>query len=110
MRSFILVCSIPLLALPSGPLWGQHAAELDPIVVTARRLADQVLQHQVQLALEENRYFLADHLNIEVRNGVVTLTGQVFDEWDLRIALREARRVAGVRRVVNALEFIQGGE
>jgi osmotically-inducible protein OsmY len=99
-----------LLVLLSGSVRGETRADLQPILVTAHRLADEVLKDQVQSALEQNPYLLSDHVRIEVRNGVVTLTGQVFDEWDLRIALRQARRVAGVRRVVNALEFIQGGD
>ena len=45
-----------------------------------------------------------------MKNGVLTLHGIVFDDWDLRDALRIARKVAGVQRVVNDLEIKLGGE
>lgn len=34
-------------------------------------------------------------------SSVVTRSGAVFDEWDLRAAKRIAKRIAGVRRVVH---------
>jgi osmotically-inducible protein OsmY len=43
-------------------------------------------------------------------NGVVTLRGMVFDEWDLRAALRISKKVSGVKRVINDLEINLGGE
>jgi hypothetical protein len=36
--------------------------------------------------------------------------GMVFDDWDLRNAMRIARKIPGVRRVVNDLEIKLGGE
>jgi osmotically-inducible protein OsmY len=38
------------------------------------------------------------------------LHGIVFDEWDLRVAKRIARKVPGVKRVINDLEIELGGE
>jgi len=46
---------------------------------------------------------MSDHLDVSIKNGVVTLTGLVFDDWDMRIALRLSKRVPGVKRVVNEL-------
>jgi osmotically-inducible protein OsmY len=37
------------------------------------------------------------------RGGVVVLRGLVFDDWDMRTAIRLSKRVAGVKRVVNQL-------
>jgi osmotically-inducible protein OsmY len=50
------------------------------------------------------------HVTVTVKNGVVTLHGIVFDDWDLRTALRIARRAPRVKRVVNDLEIKLGGE
>jgi osmotically-inducible protein OsmY len=34
----------------------------------------------------------------------------VFDDWDLRQAIRAAKRIPGVRRVINDLEIELGGD
>jgi osmotically-inducible protein OsmY len=36
--------------------------------------------------------------------------GIVFDDWDLRTARRIAKRIPGVKRVINDLEMKLGGE
>jgi osmotically-inducible protein OsmY len=41
---------------------------------------------------------------------VVTLHGFIFDEWDLRVVKRIARKTPGVRRVIDDLEIELGGE
>jgi osmotically-inducible protein OsmY len=45
-----------------------------------------------------------------LRNGVATVHGIVFDDWDLRNVLRVARHIRGVKRVVDDLEIKLGGE
>jgi osmotically-inducible protein OsmY len=82
---------------------------LDPIVVTAKRADDEV-RKQVVTALHGNPYFYDGHVSVSIQDGVVTLSGMVFDEWDLRVAKRIAKRVPGVKRVVNGLEIKLGGE
>jgi osmotically-inducible protein OsmY len=47
---------------------------------------------------------------VTVSNGIATLHGIVFDDWDLRNAIRLSRRIPGVKRVVNDLEIKLGGE
>lgn len=87
---------------------------LDPIVVTAKKrpdpVADERLTEQVETALHSDPVFYDEHVTVTIRNGVVTLQGIVFDDWDLRNAIRLARKVPGVRRVVNDLEIKLGGE
>jgi hypothetical protein len=80
------------------------ADRLDPIVVTAKkrqdRVTDEVLTKNVEVALHSNPYFNDEHVTVTIKNGVVTLEGIVFDDWDVRTAMRIARKIAGVRRVV----------
>lgn len=83
---------------------------LDSILVTARRLADEEIKKQVEEALHTDPYFYDGHVTVTIKDGVVTLSGVVFDEWDLRTAKRIAKRIAGVRRVVDDLEIKLGGE
>jgi osmotically-inducible protein OsmY len=83
---------------------------LDTIVVSARRLADEQIRIQVETALRNDPTLMSNHLDVSIKDGVVTLSGLVFDDWDLRLARRAAKRVPGVKRVVNDLEIKLGGE
>jgi hypothetical protein len=67
--------------------------------------ADAELNKQVESAMRSDRYFYDDHVTATTRNGVVVLRGMVFDEWDVRTAIRISRRIAGVKRVINQLEI-----
>jgi hypothetical protein len=82
---------------------------LDTIVVTAKRL-DAELRQQVETALHADSYFNDEHITVTIKDGVVTLSGLVFDEWDVRSAKRIAKKIPGVKRVVDDLEITLGGE
>ena len=71
--------------------------------------ADEQLQERVKAALHADRYFLDRHVEVSVKDGVVVLRGLVFSDWDMRDALRIARKAAGNNLVVNSLTLIQGG-
>jgi osmotically-inducible protein OsmY len=89
-------------------------SRLDEVVVRGKRqtdpAADARLQRQVEAALTADPYFLSEHVSVTIRNGIATLHGIVFDDWDLRNAMRISGRIPGVRRVVNDLEIKLGGE
>ena len=65
--------------------------------------ADAELNKQVEAAMRSDRYFYDYHVTATTRDGVVVLRGLVFDDWDVRTAIRLSKRVAGVKRVVNQL-------
>jgi len=87
---------------------------LNEIVVTGKRpsdpAADARLVVQIESALAADLYFNSAHVFVTVSNGIATLHGIVFDDWDLRNAIRLSRRIPGVKRVVNDLEIKLGGE
>jgi osmotically-inducible protein OsmY len=87
---------------------------LDEIVVTAKRrsdpVADEKMKVQVEEALHSDPFFNDSHVTVTTRNGVVKLEGIVFDDWDLRQAMRLSKKVAGVKRVVEDLEIKFGGD
>jgi osmotically-inducible protein OsmY len=83
---------------------------LDTIVVTAQRLADEQIRTRVEAALRDDPTLMSTHLEVSIKNGVVTLSGMVFDDWDMRLARRAAKRIPGVRRVINDMEIEQGGD
>jgi osmotically-inducible protein OsmY len=92
----------------------QSAIPLETIVVTAKRrpevVPDEELTKRVEAVLHDDPYFYDEYVTVTVKNGVATLQGIVFDEWDLRQAIRLAKRISGVKRVVNDLEIKLGGE
>jgi BON domain len=94
----------------SDPSSKAETRPLDTIVVTAQRLADERLRAEVESALHNAPTLMSDHLEVSIKNGVVTLTGMVFDDWDLRMARRAAKRIPGVKRVINDMEIEQGGD
>ena len=87
---------------------------LDTIVVTAKKqvepVADEQVKRQVETALYSDAFFYDEHVSVTIKNGVVTLHGIVFDDWDLRSAMRIAKRMPGVKKVVNDLDIKLGGE
>jgi osmotically-inducible protein OsmY len=58
--------------------------------------------------MKSDRYFYDYHVAVTTTNGVVVLRGLVYDDWDVRAAIRISKRVAGVKRVINQLEI--GGQ
>lgn len=92
----------------------QNAARLEPIVVTAKRrsdpVADEKMKKQVEEALHADPFFYDEHVTVTIENGIVTLHGMVFDDWDLRQAIRITKRAASVRRVISDLEIESGGD
>lgn len=91
-------------SVSAGTSTAPPVGRLDTIVVTAKKRYDPVvdakLTQQIAEALHNDRYFLDEHVTVNVKNGVAYLEGIVFDDWDVRIAIRIARKIPGVRRVV----------
>ena len=108
----LAVC--PAILAPAEKVAAPANPRLDEIVVTAKRrsdpVADERMSKQVEEALHSDAFFYDEHVTVTVRDGVATLRGIVFDDWDLRQAMRIARKIPGVRRVLNDLEISQGGD
>jgi osmotically-inducible protein OsmY len=85
------------------------AVRLGPTVVTTKKpsdaVADEKVRDQVETALHSDPYVDDEHVTVTIKDGVVTLEGMVFDDWDMRQAVRISKRVAGVKRVINELEI-----
>lgn len=71
-------------------------------------VADEELKKRVKAALHADPYFSDEHVTVSVKKGVVVLRGFVFNDWDLRDALRIARKAAGDRPVIDSLSIEQG--
>jgi osmotically-inducible protein OsmY len=107
LASLLCVCTLALADASAD-------RRLNEVVVTGKRPsdpeADARLAVQVESALAADPYFNSAHVFVTVSNGIATLHGIVFDDWDLRNAIRLSRRIPGVKRVVNDLEIKLGGE
>jgi len=111
LAAWLGACNAAQAGAPApDPSRKADARTLDTIVVTAQRLVDEQLRTEVQRALRDDPTLMSDHLDVSIKNGVVTLTGLVFDDWDMRIARRAANHIPGVKRVINDMEIKLGGE
>jgi hyperosmotically inducible periplasmic protein len=90
-------------------LCGVVACATGPRQTDAQRQADKEIAERVQTALDADRGLYAKHIFVRSYNGVVELTGFVWDPPDLDEALRVAEGVEGVSRVVNDLELQRNG-
>jgi osmotically-inducible protein OsmY len=75
----------------------------------ASLVADEDLKNRVKTALHNDPYFYDAHVTVSVEKGSVVLRGFVFSDWDLRDALRIARKAAGNSPVVDNLSIKVGG-
>ncbi len=75
----------------------------------AQREADRATAERVQAALLADRQLYAQHITVRADNGVVRLSGYVWDPADLGEAKETAELVEGVTRVVNNLELQTNG-
>ena len=91
------------------PVRAQSAEPLESILVTGKRLLERIpdseLAQRVEAALHDDPYLDDGHITITVKNGVATLQGMVWDDWDLRRAIRLTRKISGVKRIVDELEI-----
>jgi len=66
---------------------------------------DQGIEKNLDAALIQNR--MHDYVNYQVKNGVVTLTGDVNSEHRRKAAEQVASTVPNVKQVVNALQVVK---
>ena len=73
------------------------------MTTSSTKTGDQ-LRRDVEAELEWEPSVSANQIGVAVRDGVVTLSGQVGSYWEKWNALRATERVAGVRGVANGIE------
>jgi len=73
------------------------------------KAADRAVARQVKAALQADASVYADHLDIDSKRGVVSLSGWVSTEEEARQIVSDAKAVPGVQRVVDSIERKEGG-
>ncbi len=85
------------------------ACATGPLKTPAEQQADRATVSKVEQALSADSTLYARHIIVKADNGVVRLSGFVWDQPDLVEAERIAKSIPGVIRVVNALELQRNG-
>jgi BON domain len=95
-------------AIGQVPEAGSAARAAQEVIITAPREADEVANAKVVQALSDDPFIFGEHIEVVTVNGIMTLSGDVQDLGDMRRVLAIARRIArkaGLRRLVNHLDF-----
>jgi len=71
--------------------------------------ADKAMAERVEAALNADKGLFAKHITAHADNGVVRLTGFVWEAGDFQEAVETAQSVPGVTKVVNDLELNRNG-
>lgn len=100
---------ISRIALVTLCVCGAVACETGPRKSEADKQADRAIAERVELALNSDTELYARHIVVRADNGVVRLSGFVWEPPDLTEAVRIASAVQGVSRVENDLELQRNG-
>jgi hypothetical protein len=97
------------IALTVTVLCGLAACASGPPKSEAQQAADTALAGRVEKALASDQELYARHIIVRADDGVVRLSGFVWEPPDIASAERIAGSVDGVVKVVNALELQRNG-
>jgi osmotically-inducible protein OsmY len=75
-----------------------------------QQAADRAMAERVEAALNADRSLFAKHITAHADNGVVRLTGYVWEAGDFQEAVYITSNVPGVTKVVNDLELNRNGD
>jgi len=85
-----------------------HAAS-SPVRPHPERRSDAVTAEEVYAVLNADPIYYFRHVDVDVRDGVATLSGYVRDPQAIYRAQKIAERVLGVTRVVDQMELVREG-
>ena len=90
-------------------LCGLAACASGPRKTDAQLQVDKETAARVETALNADKTLYAKHISVHADNGVVRLTGYIWDPSDFQTATLIAEGVPGVTGVVNNLELNRNG-
>jgi osmotically-inducible protein OsmY len=109
MTVFPVINRLGFAIVASAVLIGSGGCALGPQKTDAQRQLDKETAERVESALDADHVLYAKHISVRADNGIVRLTGFVWDPPDLDEARRVAAGVDGVRTVINDLELQRNG-
>lgn len=96
-------------AVAVAVLCGAAGCASGPPKTDAQRQADRQTAERVEAALNSDKALYGKHITVQADNGVVHLTGYVWETSELQTATIIAEGVEGVTAVVNNLELNRNG-
>jgi osmotically-inducible protein OsmY len=103
-----MIKRVPCTVLAVALLCGVAACASSPKTAEQEH-ADQVMAERVEAALSSDKSLFGKHISVQADNGVVHLSGYVWEPSDFEEATSIAEGVPGVVRVVNDLELNRNG-
>lgn len=104
-----LIKRVPYAGVAVAVLCGVAACAAGPAKTDTQVQADKVMAERVEAALSADKALFAKHITAHADNGVVRLTGYVWEPTDFEEANYIASNVPGVTKVVNDLELNRNG-
>jgi osmotically-inducible protein OsmY len=98
-RNFVTVTALALMTVSTG------RAAAPPVSPHPERRTAELTAGQVYDALNADPMYYFRHVGVHVQEGVVTLSGYVWEPRDIYRAQEVAARVPGVTRVVDQMEI-----
>ena len=105
----LLMKHVPYAAAVVATLCGVAACASGPPETDSQARADKATADRVEAALNADKVLFAKHIVARADNGVVRLTGYVWESGDFEEAVSVAEAVPGVTKVVNDLELNRNG-
>ena len=106
---FATMKRVPYPAFAVAVLCGVAACVSGPGKSDAQLQTDKETAERVEAALNADKALFAKHITAHADNGVVRLTGYVWQASDFEEAVFVAGAVPGVTRVVNDMELNRNG-
>ena len=106
---FRMIKRVSCAAVAVAVSFGVAACASGPPKTDAQVQTDKVLGERVEAALNADKSLFAKHITAHADNGVVRLTGYVWEATDFDEAVFIAGGVPGVTQVVNDLELNRNG-
>jgi osmotically-inducible protein OsmY len=100
---------VPCAGVVVALLCGVAACASGPPETESQVQANKAMSERVEAALNADRSLFAKHITAHADNGVVRLTGYVWEAGDFEEATYIASNVPGVTKVVNELELNRNG-
>jgi osmotically-inducible protein OsmY len=100
---------VPYAGIAVAVLCSVAGCASGPPETEAQAQANKVMSERVEAALNADKSLFAKHITAHADNGVVRLTGYVWEPTDFDEAVFVAQGVPGVTRVVNDLELNRNG-
>jgi osmotically-inducible protein OsmY len=104
-----LIKRVPYAGVAVAVLCGVAACASGAPKTDAQEQADKQVAERVEAALNADRALFAKHITAHADNGVVRLTGYVWEASDFEEANYIASNVPGVTKVINDLELNRNG-